>query len=64
MAVSLIALVTALLGLGLIILAFRRFKQAPAQAIGLMLVALLINSWWIAFLVMFLFKTMVLKQDT
>ena len=61
---SLIALVTLLVGAGLFVAAFRRFKQAPAQAMGMILGALLINSWWIAIAGMAFYKFVILKQDT
>jgi hypothetical protein len=62
--ISLIALITLLVGAGLFVAAFRRFKQAPAQAMGMILGALLINSWWIAIAEMAFYKFVILKQDT
>jgi hypothetical protein len=60
----LVALITLLIGLGLLVAAFRRFKQAPAQAVGMILGAVLINSWWIAIAGMAFYKFVILKQDT
>jgi hypothetical protein len=60
----LIVLVTLLIGAGLFVAAFRRFKHAPAQAMGMVLGALLINSWWIAIAGMAFYKFYILKQDT
>lgn len=61
---SLIALLTLLVGLWLVVLAFRRLRHSPAQAMGLFLGALLLNSWWLVLLGMSIYKFYVLKQDT
>lgn len=61
---TLIVLLSIVVGGGLLIAGARRFKHAPAQAVALIVSAALLNAWWLVFAGMAAFKFFVLKEDT
>lgn len=64
---TLYILVCIAVGIALVIFGFIRRTDGglpPWQSNALIALGLLMQSWWVLLLAMFLFKTLVLKQDT
>ena len=53
-----------LIGAALLWLGVRRLKTARQQGVILILLAILLNAWWIVFMVMDVYKTAFLKRGT
>ncbi|MBL8892015.1 MAG: hypothetical protein JNL67_18715 [Planctomycetaceae bacterium] len=49
---------------GFLSLLLRKRQQSPVPGIAALILALVINSWWIAFVGLAAFKLLVLQEDT